>query len=108
MGDTLVTMATEVSLNNSNFRMWDKGQMIVILSRTKRARDSIFIGDKNDTLKALKFLLTSKSQWTDYMEEVLSIISVGSNSQAANRRRIMTQTTFPYRICDNSLPQCNT
>ena len=108
MGDTLVTMATEVSLNNSNFRMWDKGQMIVILSRTKRARDSIFIGDKNDTLKALKFLLTSKTQWTDYMEEVLSIISVGSNSQAANRRRIMTQTTFPYRICDNSLPQCNT
>ena len=32
MGDTLSSMATEVSFTNSNFKMWDKGQMIVILS----------------------------------------------------------------------------
>ena len=88
--------------------MWDKGQMILILSRTKFAKDTIFVGDKNDTLTALKNLLTRKTQWTDYMEEVLQLITVGVNPHVLPARRVMTQATFPYRICDVCLPQCNT
>ena len=108
MGDTLPSMATEISLCNSNFNMWDKGQMIVILSRTKYAKYTIFVGDKNNTLAVLKNLLTRKTQWTDYMEEVLQLITIGVNSHALAARRMMSQTTFPYRICDVALPQCNT
>ena len=32
MGDTLPSMATEISQINVNFKMWDKGKMIVVLS----------------------------------------------------------------------------
>lgn len=46
MGDTLLKMATEIFRSDPNFCMWDKGQLVVILSRTKRARDSIFVGNK--------------------------------------------------------------
>ena len=46
MGDTLPIMATEISRNDANFKLWDKGQMIVILSRTKLAKNTIFVGDK--------------------------------------------------------------
>lgn len=107
MGDTLKTMATEISLLNKDYKMWDKGQLVVILSRTKRASDSIFVGDKNDTLNALKHLLLSKTQWTDHIEEVLELATI--NSENNNReQRILTQDEFPYRICDFSLPQCNT
>ena len=38
MGDTLQIMATEISCSNRNYKMWDKGQMIVILSWTKLAK----------------------------------------------------------------------
>lgn len=62
MGDTLQSMATEVYLSNGNFKMWDKGQMIVILRRSKYAKDTIFVGDKNDTIATLKALLTQKPQ----------------------------------------------
>ena len=62
MGDTLHTMATEVSRRNGNFKMWDKGQMIVILSRTELARNAIFVGDKNETIDALKHLSRRKTQ----------------------------------------------
>ena len=82
MGDTLQSMATEVSLSNCNFKMWDKGQMIVILSRSKYAKDTIFVGDKNDTIAALKALLTQKTQWTDYMEEVLSLTTINSDTSS--------------------------
>ena len=110
MGDTLQTMATEVSLSNGNFKMWDKGQMIVILSRTKKAKDTIFVGDKNDTIAALKALLTQKTQWTDYMEEVLALTTINADTSVGpgQIRRVFTPSTFPYRIKDSPLPQCNT
>lgn len=109
MGDTLSNMATEISRVNANFKMWDKGQMIVILSRTKYASKTIFVGDKNDTLKALKDLLTRKTQWTDFMEEILRLITINNTSDNhTTRTRTFTQQTFPYRVCDVSLPQCNT
>ena len=115
MGDTLSTMATEISLSHTNFKMWDKGQMVVILSRTKKAQDSIFVGDKHDTLAALKHLLTRKTQWTDYMDDVLELITVKnpisqevSPATTQTSRRIMNPSSFPYRICDVILPQCNT
>eukprot|EP00957_Ditylum_brightwellii_P146940 11187120-Ditylum_brightwellii.AAC.1 len=56
MGDTLPSIATKISRTNGNFKMWDKG-------------------DKNEALAALKDLLTRKMQWTDYMEEVLHLIT---------------------------------
>ena len=96
-GDTIISMATEISQNNANFKMWDKGQMIAILSHTKKAKDTIFVGDKNDTLHALKLLLTMKTQWTDYMEDVISVIMIGSEQAGQDpSRRILTQAFFLY------------
>ena len=60
IGDTLTSVATEISPNNSNFTIWDKGKTIVIMSRTKYARYNIFVGDKNDNLAELKSLPTGK------------------------------------------------
>ena len=90
MGDTLSYMATEISLVNGNFKMWDKGQMIVILSRTKYASNTIFVGDKNDTLRALKDVLTRKTQWTDFMEEILCLLTINKT----NDNQIRTPRTF--------------
>ena len=52
MGDTLPYIATTISQSDSNFHLWDKGQLVVILSRTKIAKNSIFVGSKTDTLNA--------------------------------------------------------
>ena len=64
--------------------MWDKGQMIDILSITKYAKDKIFVGDKNDTLKSLKQILTQKTHWTDYMEKFLSMVTINSTNEDQN------------------------
>ena len=109
MGDTLQSMATKISSRNMKYAMWDKGQMIVILSQTTLAVNSIFVGDKNETLQTLKQLLTRKTQWTDYMEMILDLITVYENEEEGRTpRNVMHTDTFPYRICDMSLPQCNT
>ena len=61
MGGALSSMATEVSLNDPLFRLWDKGQLVVILSRTKTAMHTIFVGNKANTIDALKSILTKRT-----------------------------------------------
>ena len=53
MGDTLQYMATQILIRDSNFNLWDKGQLTVILSCTNYGKNSMFIGPKNNTLNAL-------------------------------------------------------
>ena len=38
---------------DNNSSVWDKGQILVILTRTKLAKDTVFVGNKESTLNAL-------------------------------------------------------
>ena len=96
MGDTLKTMVTRISTTDNNFAMWDKGQLIVILSRTKEANKSIFVGPKNDTLAAFRQLVLRKTQWSLHMEKVLNLITV--NADNGNEARVINMESFPYVI----------
>ena len=110
MGDTLPSLATSLSTTDSNYSMWDKGQLLVILSRTKLAKDTIFVGNKENTLDALVSLLKTRTQWTQYMEEILKIVTINHNYDNDNNEQIeynergLNQQFFPYRICDISIP----
>ena len=110
MGDTLVKMATSISTTDNNFSLWDKGQLVVILSRTKVGKNSIFVGQKDETLASFRMLLMKKTQWSDYIEEVLDLVTINTSRDVQNvaQNRVMTQTAFPFRNCDVSLPQCQT
>ena len=111
MGDTLQFMATQISTQDSNFSLWDKGQLVVLLSQTKKAENSIFIGPKNETLKALTQLLLSKTQWSNYIEEVLKLVTV-NNDHDINQNNAMqrpttqnlNQNNYPFRVNDVQLP----
>ena len=81
----------------------------MILSQTKRARDTIFVGDKDDTLNALVELLLHRTQWTDYMENVLNIVDINTNNDGIAREpRVLDQQTYPFRIADISVPEDST
>ena len=108
MGDTYESMASCISLADSNFGLWDKGQLIVIISRTREPQKTIFVGDKRDTLGAFKQLLLRRTQWTDYMEHILDVITINSNNDNDDMPTVVSPSTFPFRICDMSLPQCRT
>ena len=89
-------MATEISEADPNFNIWDKGQMIVLLTRTNRARDIIFVGCKHDTLAALKRLLLTRTKWLEYIYQVLNIITVNDSVHLHLLARAMNQNTYPF------------
>ena len=53
MVDTLPLVATSLSMNDNNASMWDKWQLLVILSHTKWSKAPIFVVNKEITLNAL-------------------------------------------------------
>ena len=113
MGDTLPYMVTQISTHDSNFCLWDKGQLVVLLSRTKLAENSMFIGPKNETLNALIQLLTSKTQWSNYIDDVLRLVTVNNydinyhdqhQTQQLPTSQNINQNSYPFRISDVQLP----
>ena len=45
-GDTVPSVATQLSMADNNYSMWDKVHILLILSRKKLAKDTIFVGNK--------------------------------------------------------------
>ena len=113
MGDTLISTEIQISKNYPQFGLWDKVQLVVILGRTKRDKNSIFVGNKSDTLDALKFILMKKVQWCEYIYHVLELITVNCTQSETRQgekwiHQIISQEALPFRIRDIPLPQCRT
>ena len=75
MGDTLPSLETSISMSDRNFSIWENGQLLVIIRRTKKAEDTTFVGNKEDKLDAIYTILKSRTQWIGYMENKLRVIT---------------------------------
>ena len=108
-GDTLHRVATEISYTNKNFTLWDKGQVVVLLSRTREGKHVIFVGSKVDTIRCLISLIQVKSQWMDYMEKIISLVSINNRTQIDSPLiPIFDYSSIPFEFNQLPLPQCNT
>ena len=81
MDDNLISMTKESSKNNTQFKLWDKGQLVGILSKTQIGKHTSFVGDKNYTLTKLKEIFVGRTQWTGYMETLLDNITINSQNE---------------------------
>ena len=102
-GDTIHKFATEISQENIHFKLWDKAQVVVLLSRTRSSKDIIFVGSKTSTLKCLVSLIQRKTQWMDHMERILKILN---NDQ--DMGNCFSYEDYPYNFNTLPLPECNT
>ena len=60
MGDTLNKVAMQPT--GTTFELWDKAQIIVVLTRTKLGKNIIFFCDKNETIDSIIKLVQTQSQ----------------------------------------------
>ena len=69
----------------------------MLLSRTKFAKNIIFVGNKTDTLNALLNILMKKISWSEYMELVLDTITLtSSETNEGILSRTMLQDKYPF------------
>ena len=66
------------------FLLWDRGQLIIILSRARMIKNTICFCPKNETIHGLKFLLTKKicdviilkNQWRSQLWTQITILNL--------------------------------
>ena len=107
MGDTLHKVVTEISNDHNELKLWDKGQVIVLLIRTEEGKNIIFVGGKQDTINSLTSLIQSSNQWMNYMEIIMDLendIGTPQKSQLS----VFRHEECPFRLSDMALPTCNT
>ena len=63
MGDTLEEACTKISTVESQFRLWQSEQVYVIVSRVRSLKSLTFVGAVDDTMRALKEVLTKRKQY---------------------------------------------
>ena len=106
MGDTFSSITTTISASAPSYKLWGESQLVVTSSRTRKQQNTIFVGDKRDTIEGLVRSLTKKDQWIDYQEKVLELAIVKRDGSLNSS--MMDQSAFPFRIADYTLPQDRT
>ena len=113
-GLTINKIASELNMFSSDYNFWDVAQLLVLLSRTRKAENIFFVGNKQTTIKSIISLLQTSSQWTDYMENVIQLLeSTAENKMVTtndNERNIpvFDFNMFPLDYKCIPIPRCNT
>ena len=105
MGSDFNKLITSVSTTDSRYRLWEKEQVVVLLSRTFVARNTIFVGDKEDTIRALARTIQNRTQYTEYISHLLTTLCGSSRDGMALDAPFVRNDIIPFRPIDIQLPQ---
>lgn len=104
MGNDVGKLVTSVS-TTGQYRLWEKEQAVVLMSRTSFATDIVFVGDKDDTLRALRELITKRSQYGEYMAHLLDKLCGIAQHNSTFSGTTIDQSIHPFRPMDVMIPQ---
>jgi predicted GIY-YIG superfamily endonuclease len=84
-GHTVPLLATEMSLSKKEYKMWQREQFAVLISRVQRCQDIIFVGDQQETRAAIEHILRQSSKWDALVEHYLTELNVALRPSRARR-----------------------
>ena len=100
-GDILPLVATQVSDYSREYRLWQKEQLAVLISRVSRCRDIIFVGNRAETRAAVLRILACSSKWDKIVDHYLSVLDVSSRHEGA---RELVNDQHPFLPIYQELP----
>jgi predicted GIY-YIG superfamily endonuclease len=106
MGATLSKVATEINVRGTGNQLWEKGQVVVLVLRTKYCRDLIFVGDQNAMLDVITTLIQVQTQYDEYIDHVLEVLSIGGHHPTVmNHSRVLNEQRHFLQANDIPLPE---
>ena len=100
-GETLPQgLAIEIT---EQYSPWEKGQIVVVLSRTVTARLTVIVGNKEFAISKLWEIITIATQWTKYTEKVLNMISINPSEDQDNHASFDYSSVYPFRLNDSQV-----
>ena len=104
MGQDLEYVITRVTSEriNPDYILWEREQVVVLMSRTHFAANIIFVGKSKETIDALVEVLRKPSQYSEYMEYLLDKLCA---TAGGTRKLVINQHAHPLRRIDIDIPQ---
>jgi predicted GIY-YIG superfamily endonuclease len=93
-------IATQLSVNTKEFRMWDLGQLVVLLSRVTNINMITFVGSKEDNMNAVRDIMTKPGKFTEAVNERLIALDVLRRPP----QRIVTYQRHPFVPIQTEIP----
>ena len=63
------------------FKLWEKNQLLVIISRVKELKNITFVGPKSLTLKTLREITFNKTQWDYFIDRFTENLTISGQIQ---------------------------
>jgi predicted GIY-YIG superfamily endonuclease len=105
MGQTLNGVISRVTRKGVDpiYSLWLPSQVVVLLSRTEFAYQTVFIGSPDETCDAIIEVLQKQSQYSEYLARIIDALS-GSLRLSPMPSILNVPQFFPFRACDLPLP----
>jgi hypothetical protein len=76
IGETIPFLATQISHSSPKYRLWQREQLLTVLSRVEELSGITFVGSKEDTLAAVASLLRADDASVALVERLLDQLDV--------------------------------
>ena len=80
-GRTISRVVTEINntcVSKRHLRLWERSQLLVLLSRVSRLSELYFVGPRSMTLTTMSEMLVQKNVWTSYITSRLESVARGN------------------------------
>ncbi len=83
MGDTFHSLATSISRSEQKYSIWMNSQVYVVLSRVNHLINLIFVGDKAETLNAIRHVLLRRNLQEESIYQFFEAIRERKRNQSS-------------------------
>ena len=98
LGDTFPKIVTKVSSTDKNYKIWEKEQLLVLLSRVSRLDDLTFVGTAEDLERTLIEVIQRQSCWCDFISNFLSQMTQPASTNQPTTMNLLTSNFMPWNV----------
>jgi predicted GIY-YIG superfamily endonuclease len=110
MGQTISSLVTRIGKHRTSpYSLWMPSQVVVLLSRTRKAKDTIFVTDNpTEVANSLYNLLLKQSPFRDYLSYMLDQLCSGQQTTNIQSMLEINMHHSIFRPSDATIPTDNT
>ena len=98
LGDTFPKITTKISLTENNYKIWEKEQLLVLLSRVRRIEEITIVGDKVDIENTICAIVQKQSCWSQFISNFLAKIGFSQRSYSSTTLNLLATQFQPWNI----------
>ena len=97
LGDTFPKIVTKISVTESNYKIWEKEQLLVLLSRVSKLEDLTFVGSAEELQTTLTTIIQKQSCWNNFINNLLVKLALPPHNLTASMN-LLSSNFLPWNI----------